>query len=106
MDLIDMKQSPSEKKAEEVGMDERPDYPYGLSLHLGKEQLEKLGIEGLPETGTPMLVMARVFVEQAGEHTTNGEQTERHITLQITEMSLSPEATKVSAAEKMFGESS
>lgn len=46
--LIDMKYTPKEKLEESKenvpGPDSMPDYPYGLTINLEKEQLDKLGL--------------------------------------------------------------
>ena len=43
MDLIDLKKDPQPIDSEE--MYDEPMYSYGLCISLGKEELEKLGIE-------------------------------------------------------------
>ena len=47
MDLIDLKKDPQPIDSNE--MYDEPMYSYGLCTSLGREELEKLGIEKLPE---------------------------------------------------------
>ena len=50
MDLIDLKKDPQPIDSNE--MYDEPMYSYGLCISLGKEELEKLGIEKLPQAGS------------------------------------------------------
>ena len=56
MDLIDLQKDPQPIDSEE--MYDQPMYSYGLCISLGREELEKLGIEKLPEAGSEMMIKA------------------------------------------------
>jgi hypothetical protein len=96
MALTNMKNKPKPKGDAEklfaASMAEQPApplYPWGLTLNLEKESLDKLGLTELPKPDTKMRLTA--IVEVAGisaDATTEGER--RSIRLQITDMSLSP----------------
>lgn len=81
------KQEPKEHEMMEAKMDQ-PQYPYGLQIRLGKEELEKLGMSELPELGTESMLHAKVKVTSVSEsESLYGEH--KSLELQITDMALS-----------------
>ena len=71
-----------------------PAYPYGLTVDLNNESLEKLGItEKLPDVGASMVLMATVSVTSVTDEAieTEGAKRLRSVRLQITEMALMTE---------------
>ena len=96
--LTSMKRSKPESSETEV---ETPEYPYGLSISLDDESMNKLGLGELPAVGDEMMVMAKVKVKSAGESEYEGEEKSRNVTLQITDMGLKEEEKR--AADKMYG---
>lgn len=62
-------------------------YPYGLSVSLENESLEKLGLKNLPKAGTIMTLTAQVKVRSV-EDRDSEEGSRRSMSLQITSMSL------------------
>lgn len=91
---VDMKSAKAEVVAD-VG-----DYPYGLRISLGAEELKKLGIPGLPDVGEKLCIDADVVcvgVRQTSEEDTNVE-------FQITALQFcDPEEEKKDAAEAIYG---
>ena len=74
---------------------EGPQYPCGLKVNLGKEDLEKLGIDALPEYGSTMKLSAMVtvcYVSQGDDMMCMG--------LQITDMELSEPKSETAKADK------
>lgn len=69
-----------------------PDYPWGLCIHLGADELNKLGIKEMPEAGCCMMLMATVHVTRvqvtAAAGVKPGDDSERSVDLQITDMML------------------
>ncbi len=101
MAMIDMKQKPEREEAPGAIEAEQPQYPYGLSLSLEKEQLEKLGITELPKVGAKMMVHANAVVKTVSEYNTQSGQDQR-VELQIIEMELAAGEAK-DPAEIMYG---
>lgn len=101
MAMIDMKQKPEREEAPGEIEAEQPQYPYGLSLSLEKEQLEKLGITELPKVGDKMMVHANAIVKTVSAYDTQSGSDQR-VELQITEMEVSPGEAK-DPAEIMYG---
>lgn len=87
MAMISMKQEAEREEMPGEIEYEEPMYPYGLCLHLGQEQLEKLGITALPTVGTEMMLHAKVFVKGTSAYETQGGK-DMSIDLQITDMEL------------------
>jgi hypothetical protein len=67
-----------------------PEYPYGLCLHLGTDELEKLNITTLPEVGSTMMLHANVYVKSTSSYGTQGGGKDIKVDLQITDMEILP----------------
>lgn len=73
---------------------------YGLSLHLDKECLEKLGIDKLPDIGDHMVLICRAKVSDLHESESN-----KSMGIQIIEMAIKKnDEKKVDAAKKIYGD--
>lgn len=88
MKLVDMKLDPKERKKEAELTYQPPAYPYGLSISLDDEALEKLGMKDLPDADDTMTLTARVCVTNVAS--TDGENGKRRsVSLQIEALALS-----------------
>ena len=87
MNLIDLKKDPQPIDSNE--MYEEPMYSYGLCINLGKEELEKLGIEKLPEAGSEMMIKAQAYVKTVRE-SKEKDGVEQNVELQICAMGIEP----------------
>jgi hypothetical protein len=105
MAMVNMKRAESERKDyAEVGMDsDGPDYPYGLCISLGKEELDKLGITSLPEVGTEMMVMAKGFVKSVSSHEYKGEGKHMSVEVQLTDVEVGAAPASTNAADALYG---
>lgn len=88
--LVDMKLDPKERKKEAELTWEPPLYPYGLSISLDDEALEKLAMSDLPDVGDTMTLTARVCVTSVSA-SENGVGARRNVSLQIEALGLSDE---------------
>jgi len=104
MDLIDMKNTGTDDSAVPADGDNKPAYPWGLSLHLDDEVLAKLGLTTLPAVGSRLQLQARVNVTSVGEHESEGSGKDRNVSLQVTALALGDDPDKPSRADVMFGE--
>ena len=82
-------------------MDESP-YPYGLSINLDEESMEKLGI-GPMSVGSEVKFIASAKVTSVSEHESEGSEKTENMTLQITEMDIDM-AHDSDVAERFYGE--
>jgi hypothetical protein len=102
MKLVNMKMDAKtrEKEPATIAAD-APIYPWGLSLTLDEESLDKLGID-LPKVGKRLMVAARVDVTAVSSNKSeSGER--RSVSLQITDLSVEPEkADQDDAAGKLY----
>lgn len=104
MSMVNMKRKPErEEKPGEVEADE-PQYPYGLCLNLGKDELEKLGITQLPDVGTPVMIQAKAFVKSTNAYETQGDGKSMGVELQITDLEMAPGEKKDPASVMYPGE--
>lgn len=100
MELTNMQLSKAEQKDLVAGpgnTDNAPRYPWGLSLNLDEESLEKLGITGdgdLPDVGAELVLTAKVKVTSVSSNEVDGDKTRQSVGLQICAMSLGPEGGK------------
>lgn len=93
MKMISMERTKADIKAREAKYKNGPtvseeEYPYGLCIHLGKEELEKLGME-VPDIGQAFTLTAEVKVTECRESASEKGGDEKSCKLQITEMALS-----------------
>ena len=63
-----------------------PDYPYGLCIHLDRDELKKLGMKDLPKVGTEMPITAIAKVTRVSQSAVEGADEEASIDLQITDL--------------------
>jgi hypothetical protein len=91
MELAHMKQEPEKgNKTFPTSLPPEPEdkekYPYGLELHLGHEQLSKLGIEGSPKPGVKLHIEAHGHAQDSHHEAGNPEG--RHANIQITHLAM------------------
>jgi hypothetical protein len=88
MKLVDMKLDPKEQKKEADLAYDPPAYPWGLSISLDDEALEKLGMTELPDVGDTMTLTARVCCTSVSASANeNGQR--RSVSFQIEALALS-----------------
>lgn len=101
--LVSLKRSKQDKNTDEVTSPEESLYPWGATLHLENETLDKLGMNDMPKLGDTMMLMARVQVESVSEHEHSGDDgPRRSVSLQLTDMDLQPEK-QVDMARALYG---
>lgn len=104
--MMNMKMSPKEaKELTNPTPADAPQYPYGLSISLDEEAMQKLGITALPKVGESMQLVARVEVCSTSQYSTQGGEQESNLSLQITDMELAPEQQKQDSASVLYGNS-
>lgn len=87
--LTDMRLSRADKleeRAESIAAD-MPDYPYGLSLSLDEDALDKLGIS-LPNVGEVFFVLASARVKSVSESQYSDSNKSQNVSLQIEQLAL------------------
>lgn len=88
-----MKLAEKEPEAKEVlypsSCGPKQEYPWGLQVRLGEDELKKLGIE-LPAVGEELMLHAKVKVCTVSSHETDAG-VNRHLELQITDMAVGKE---------------
>ena len=99
MNLIDLKKDPQPIDSNE--MYDEPMYSYGLCISLGKEELEKLGIEKLPEAGSEMMIKAIAYVKTVRE-SKEKDGVEQNVELQICAMGIEPFDKSGDQAEELY----
>jgi len=67
--------------------DDAPVYPYGLTLRLDNDTLDRLKVSKLPEVGESMMVLAKVNVTSVSSSDSESGQN-RTCELQITDLAL------------------
>lgn len=96
--MVSMKRSPSDKRGDKMETAPceaiEPDYPWGLCVHMDKDELDKLGITDLPKIGTEMMIEAKVKVtriSQSAAESADGSDEYTSVDLQITDIGLEDE---------------
>lgn len=83
MKLVDMKRTKADKKKSEKEMKNvssigGEEHPYGLRIHLGEEELSKLGMDNLPSVGDKLHIMAHGRVHSvSSDHHSSGRKSRR-----------------------------
>jgi hypothetical protein len=101
-----MKIDKAEREAQTAEMvkSDGPEYPYGLSVHLDNDALEKVGLSTLPKVEGTMLLVARVKVVSVSSNEHEGMGKHRSVGLQITDMALEKDGGKDAAATLYDGD--
>lgn len=102
MELTNMKMSPQEQKEyaqPTVATGDAPAYPWGLTLTLNDEAIEKLALPALPAVGRTMMLHARVSVTRVSQSEQQNEK-RRDLELQITDMALEADAGETTASHE------
>lgn len=90
--MISMKRTPADKRGDKLQTAPAeamaPDYPWGLCLHMDREELDKLGMKDLPKVGTEMTITAKVKVTRVSQSAVEGANDESSIDMQITDIAL------------------
>lgn len=91
MKIVSMERTAAEKKAAEERYKDGPatagpDFPWGLCLNLGKDELAKLGITDLPEVGDEFHIYAVTKVTRVSASASEGGEDSKGVELQITHM--------------------
>jgi len=93
--LVSMKLPPRDDgaiRSRSVVADEGPRFPFGLTLHLETEVIEKLAMESMPNIGDEIPMMAMVKVERISvSKDADSGKVEKSLSLQITSMALGEE---------------
>ena len=103
--MISMKRKPDGENSTAMPVEgsSKEEYPYGLCISLGKEELKKLGITQPPSVGSKMTITAAVFVKSASTHEYVGDDKEMNVSLQITDMEIGEAKDKADSATLLYG---
>jgi len=91
------------KKQPDTICTEREKYPYGLRVDLEKEALKKLKMDRLPEVGKKMTLVALVEVISVSLSEHKGDELNKNVGLQITDMELKESKEDRSSESKLYG---
>jgi|CXWL01.1.fsa_nt_gi hypothetical protein len=106
MKSMKMSAAESEKSMPAVAMDAPKDrYPYGLTLNLDQDTLEKLGIE-LPEVGEEVKITAIAKVTSCHASESEGGVKNSSCGLQITDMEVGQESSVSEIASRLYAKES
>lgn len=104
--MVSMELSQEEKKKAAKGpeaVEAEHKYPYGLTLQLEDDVLDKLGLKDLPKIGTTMTVSAMATVESVSIRENSSDRNSRDISLQITDLGLYPAEEEKKSEEVLYG---
>lgn len=102
-----LKMTPAEAKAQmgsPTAMTDLPAYPWGTRLELNSATLKKIGLSEMPAIGATMRMTAVVEVCGCSEHKEQDGDTNRSLTLQITDLELAGERPEAGAAKALYPE--
>jgi len=104
-DLVDLKRTPEDKKEykTEITNYGDEDYAWGTQLRFDDIEAEKLGIMGL-NVGDEVQIMGMARVISKSQNERQGTETNGHIEVQVTQLSVSPQKEKTSQAQRLYGD--
>lgn len=91
--MVDMKMSKADQKSDQAALTSPASnpYPYGLNIHLDKDELAKLGFSELSEVGQEFYIMALGKVTSVNQSASEGGGDSSSMSIQITEMCMDSE---------------
>lgn len=100
--LVSVKRTKKDKKNSDHAISsDSSDFPFGLSISLDDETLDKLGITTLPKVGSDMIVAGVGVVESISERSDKNRKS-RNVQIQLTKLAVGPlkaeKAAKVETA--------
>lgn len=111
MNLVDVKRTKADKEAERESwkgesIEQMDDYPYGLTVHLDNDTMEKLGLTAKDfDAGQPVMLVSEAVVTEDRINTVNGK-TRRSMSLQLRKISIDQEGKAEDTATTLYGASS
>lgn len=105
--LISMARTPEDKKEHEAEMESysEEDFPWGLSIHLGERELDKLGMNDGSLDSEMMVNVTAVAMVKSAEARSEGGKVRRSVTLQIQQLGLEVADKKPARAATLYGDS-
>lgn len=92
MKMVSMMRTASDKRGDKMSNAPieatQPDYPYGLVLHLEKDEIDKLGMKQLPGIGTEMPMHVLLRVTRVSQSAAEGADEQTSVDLQITDIGI------------------
>jgi hypothetical protein len=85
---VNMRLNQSDSLSVEDKEHKKPEYPTGLRIYLGPEELKKLMMD-IPEVGKELDLVGKVKVVSVSEDDLKGGLESKSVTLQIVDMNLS-----------------
>jgi hypothetical protein len=99
--LVDLKRTKAEQKernsSSKLSAPDSDEYPYGLTVSLDHDALDKLGMKTMPKAGTKLHLHAHAHVKSVEETHHAGGKKRRHMSLELQKMAL--EATQRASDE-------
>lgn len=92
--LISMKRTPEDQRKDmgEVAAPTSiaPDYPYGMCIHMDKDELDKAGIKEMPEVGSTVMIQVKAMVTMVRQSAGTGPiaEEETAVDFQITDLAI------------------
>ena len=92
--MIDMSYEEIELKDFSTPSINKPKYPHGLKLSLGKEELKKLNLEGTPAIGQKFNMEIVVEVVEVSSELEGSDEKSLRVELQVKEMEVKKDDTE------------
>lgn len=105
MKLVSMKMTKAEREEKYSGKAidaDAPSYPYGLTVRLDNDALDRLKLKKLPEVGKSYMLIARCDVTSVSSNESEHGKNE-NLELQITDLALDlDKGDNADAADKLY----
>lgn len=106
-DLVSVARTDADKAKEaaswkEASASDMDDYPYGLSIYMNNETIEKIGVPDL-DAEQEVSIRAVGYVREDGVTIINGKKS-RNLSIQITKMAVDQTAGQTDIAKTLYGD--
>lgn len=90
--MVSMKRTAADKRGDKMENSPidamAPDYPYGLCIHMDKDELDKLAISTLPAVGAVMTFEVKVKVTRVSQSAAENADEQTSVDFQITDIGI------------------
>lgn len=98
-----LKTSGEKRENSIMSVEDKPDYPHGLKIHLDEETVRKLGIPVAPDVGKKVQVMAIGEIVSVSKEEGRGDDHSFSMSIQLQDVDVQPQTIQERGAGVLYG---
>ena len=95
--------SQEKREGSVLSVEDKPDYPSGLRIHLNEDTIAKLGLSEMPEVGAMMNIIGMAEVVNVSKEDGMGDVESFSISLQIQDLDVNEETKDQQVGNLLYG---